>query len=45
MQAIWDSYDRILIAKIDLEKAKKTREKIATQNANICTGMKIENIF
>ena len=35
----------ILIAKIDLEKAKETKEKIITQNSSICTWMKIESIF
>ena len=33
------------IAKIDLEKADETKEKIITQNASMCTGMKIESIF
>lgn len=32
-------------AKIDLEKMKETKEKIVTQNASMCTEMKIENIF
>ena len=32
-------------AKIDLEKMEETKEKIVTQNASMCTGMKIESIF
>lgn len=36
---------RILIAKIDLVKIDKIKEKIASQNATICAAMKIENIF
>ncbi len=28
-----------------MEKPEKTKEKIVTQNASICTGMKIESIF
>ncbi len=35
----------IPIAKIDLEKAEETKENIITQNASICTEMKIESIF
>ena len=36
---------RIPIAKIDLEKVEETKDKIITQNAGMCTGMKIESIF
>lgn len=32
-------------AKIDLKKAEETEEKIVTQNASMCAGMKIESIF
>lgn len=35
----------IPITKIDLEKVEETKEKIATQNASMCAGMKIESIF
>ncbi len=35
----------IPIAKIDLEKAEETKEKIVMQNASICTGITIESIF
>ena len=35
----------IPIAKIDLEKAEETKEKIVTQNASMCAGMKVESIF
>ena len=35
----------IPIAKIDIETPKDTKEKIVTQNASICVGMKIERIF
>ena len=33
------------IAKIDLEKANETKEKIIMQNASMCAGMKIESLF
>lgn len=32
-------------AKIDLEKMKKTKKKLVTQNASMCAGMKIESLF
>ncbi len=35
----------IPIAKIDLEKAEETKEKIVAQNVSICAEMKIESIF
>lgn len=35
----------ILIAKIDVKKAKETKEKIIMQNTSICTEMKIKSIF
>ncbi len=35
----------IPIAKIDLEKAEETKEKIVMQNASMCAVMKIESIF
>ncbi len=35
----------IPIAKIGLEKAEETKEKIVAQNASMCAGMKIESIF
>ena len=35
----------ISAAKIDQEKMEETKEKIVTQNASMCTGMKIESIF
>lgn len=31
--------------KIDLEKSEETKEKLVTQNASMCTGMKIESLF
>lgn len=31
--------------KIDMKKMEETKEKIVTQNASMCMGMKIENIF
>ncbi len=36
---------RILIAKIEIEKPEETKEKIVTQNASMCAGIKIESIF
>lgn len=35
----------ISIAKIDLKKAKETKEKIVAQNASMCASMKIESIL
>ena len=35
----------ILIAKIDLEKVEKMKEKIIMQNVSMCIGMKIESFF
>ena len=35
----------IPIAKIDLEKAEETKEKIVMQNISMCANMKIESIF
>lgn len=32
-------------AKIDLEKVEETKEKIVTENASMCAGMKVESIF
>ncbi len=32
-------------AKIDLEKMEETKEKLVTQNASMCAGMKIKNFF
>ncbi len=35
----------ILVEKIDMEKPEETNEKIVTENASICAGMRIESIF
>ena len=35
----------ISAAKIDLEKMEETKEKVVTQNAGMCMGMKIGSIF
>lgn len=35
----------IPVAKIDLEKTKKTKEKIVIQNDSMCTRIKIESFF
>ena len=33
------------IVKMDLEKIEEMKEKLVTQNARMCTGMKIESLF
>ena len=35
----------IPVAKMDFEKMEETKEKLVTQNASMCTGMKIESLF
>ncbi len=45
----WKRYGIVALgiptAKIDLEKVEETKEKIVTQNASMCAGMKVESIF
>ena len=35
----------IPMPKMDFEKMEKTKEKLVTQNASMCTGIKIESLF